>query len=256
MLDRIDLPWGSLEYRLLPAAQPGRPTIVLLHEGLACAALWRDVPDELAARTGCAVLNYSRYSYGGSDIRPLPWAQSYMHDEAIDVLPALLAALRIRDYVLVGHSDGGSIALIHAGGTAARGLRGVVTLAAHVFTEPSGLASIAAAGQAYETGDLRARLARWHTAVDVCFRGWHDTWLAPDFAAWNLECYLPGIRVPALAIQGTGDDYGTAAQVEAIATGCGAGTLMLENCGHTVHRDRREAMLVAVAGFAAGLGDR
>lgn len=255
-MERIALPRGSLEYRLVPAVAAGRPTIVLLHEGLASAGQWRDFPDELAARTGCGVLAYSRYGYGSSDLRPLPWSDSYMHDEAIEVLPALLAALRLRDYMLVGHSDGGSIALIHAGGTAARGLRGLVTLAAHVFTEPSGQASIAAAGRAYRDGDLRDRLARHHAHVDVVFGGWHDTWLRPGFeAAWNIECYLPGIRVPALVVQGRDDQYGTLAQVEAIARGCAGPveTLLFEACGHTIHRDRRDDLLAAIVRFVGRL---
>lgn len=255
-MQQIGLPWGSLEYRMVSAPAAGRPTLVLLHEGLASAGLWRDFPEALTAATGCGALVYSRYGYGNSDVRPLPWANSYMHDEAINVLPPLLAALRIRDYVLIGHSDGGSIALIHAGGTAARGLRGVVTLAAHVFTEPSGQASIAATEVPYEKGELRERLARHHAHVDVVYRGWHDTWLRPDFeAGWNIACYLPGIRVPTLAVQGRDDQYGTLKQVEAIATGV-AGTvetLLFDDCGHTIHRDRRDDLIAAIARFVAAL---
>ncbi|MEQ9643100.1 MAG: alpha/beta fold hydrolase [Alphaproteobacteria bacterium] len=250
-MERIELAWGGLEYRRIDGAQP---TLVLLHEGLACAELWRDIPDELAERTGRAVLVYSRYGYGGSDPRPAPWPKSYMHDEAIEVLPALLAALDIDNYVLIGHSDGGSIALIHAGGTPATGLKGVVSLAAHVFTEPSGLASIAKAGEAYATGELRARLARYHGDVDGCFRGWHDTWMNPAFHDWNLEAYLPAIRVPVLVVQGRDDEYGTQAQVDAIAGGCpDAEALVLEDCGHIIHRDRREVLLAAITAFVDGL---
>lgn len=250
-MERIELAWGGVEYRRIEGAQP---TLVMLHEGLACAELWRDLPDELARLTGRAVLVYSRYGYGASDPRPAPWPRSYMHDEAIDVLPALLTALDIDDYVLIGHSDGGSIALIHAGGTPAQGLRGVVSLAAHVFTEPSGTASIRAAGQAYESGGLRERLARYHKDVDGCFRGWHDTWTEPSFEDWNLEGYLPAIEVPVLVVQGTDDEYGTQAQVDAIAKGCRRATpLVLDNCGHIIHRDQREALVAVVVDFVAGL---
>ena len=250
----VALPWGEIEYRMVPAAQPGRPTLVLLHEGLASAGLWRDFPDALAAATGCGALVYSRYGYGYSDTRPLPWANSYMHDEAINVLPALLRYLHVQQYVLIGHSDGGSVALIHAGGTLARGLRGVVTLAAHVFTEPSGQASIAATEVAYDTGGLRERLARHHADVDTVYRGWHDTWLRPDFeATWDLQCYLPGIRVPTLVVQGRDDQYGTLAQVEAIVRGCAgpAEKLVFGDCGHAIHRDRRDELIAAIAAFVA-----
>lgn len=250
-MERIELAWGGLEYRHIEGAPP---TLVLLHEGLACAELWRDIPDQLARRSGRAVLVYSRYGYGGSDPRPLPWPDSFMHDEAIHVLPALLAALGIRAYVLVGHSDGGSIALIHAGGTPARGLKGVVSLAAHVFTEPGGLASIAKSGEAYASGELRDRLARYHRDVDGCFHGWHDTWLRPSFRDLDLRAYLPAVRVPVLVVQGTDDAYGSQAQVDTIAGGCpDAETLLLQGCGHFIDRDRPEALVAAVVDFVAGL---
>lgn len=227
------------------------PTLVLLHEGLGCVDLWRDFPARLAAASGCGVLAYSRLGYGRSDPCPLPRPLTYMHDEALQVLPALLATVRVRDVILVGHSDGGSIALVHAGGCESPALRGVVTLAAHVFCEELSVRSIAAAKTAFEAGELRARLARYHgTNVDCAFRGWNDAWLDPEFRHWNLESYLPGIRVPVLALQGRDDEYGTGAQVDAIVAGCGAESLLLDDCGHAPQRDREQATLAAVTGFA------
>ena len=232
------------------------PTLVLLHEGLGCVALWRDFPARLAAATGCGVLAYSRLGYGGSDPCPLPRPLTYMHDEALEVLPRVLEVTGIRDAVLVGHSDGGSIALIHAGGHATPALRGVVTFAAHVFCEELSVTSIDAARRAYAQGDLRAKLARYHDHVDCAFLGWNGAWLDPEFMHWNLEAFLPAIGVPVLAIQGRDDEYGTAAQVEAIVSGCGAESLFLDDCGHSPQRDREVATLEAVAGFARRALDR
>ena len=238
--------WGPL-----PDAAP---TLVLLHEGLGCVDMWRDFPGKLAASTGYGVLVYSRLGYGRSDPCPLPRPLTYMHDEALEVLPALLATARVRDCVLVGHSDGGSIALTYAGGTDAPPLRGVVTLAAHVFCEELSVRSIAAAKDAYENDGLRERLARYHGSnVDGAFWGWNRAWLDPEFMHWNLEPYLPDIDVPVLAVQGIDDEYGTAAQVDAIVAGAGAESLLLENCGHSPQRDREQATIEAVAGFVRRL---
>ncbi len=234
------------------------PTLVFLHEGLGCVALWRDFPEKLAAATGCGALVYSRLGYGASEQRPLPWPVTYMHEEALDVLPDLLAAARIRDCILVGHSDGGSVALVYAGGTPAPSLRGVITEAAHVFLEQCSVEAITAASAAYADGDLKARLAKYHGANTECaFRGWADSWLNPDFWNWNLEEYLAGIRVPALVIQGEDDEYGTPAQVEAIATqaGGGAEVLMLPDCGHSPHRDQEPAVLDAMTAFVRRIAD-
>ncbi len=226
------------------------PTLVLLHEGLGCVAMWRDFPARLADATRCGVLAYSRLGYGRSDPCALPRPLTYMHDEALEVLPSVLAVTRVRDAVVVGHSDGGSIALVHAGGTESPVLRGVVTFAAHVFCEELSVRSIAAARDAYEHGDLRARLVRYHGAnVDGAFWGWNRAWLDPEFRHWNLEAYLPGIRVPVLAIQGRDDEYGTAAQVDAIVAGCAAEPLFLDDCGHSPHRDREGATLEALTDF-------
>jgi pimeloyl-ACP methyl ester carboxylesterase len=243
-----------LEVARVGGAAPGRPTLVFLHEGLGSAGLWRDFPAALAARTGCPAFVYSRAGYGASDPVALPRPLSFMHEEA-KRLPALLDAAEIEQAILIGHSDGASIALIYAGSGGAR-LKGLVLEAPHVFVEPLTVASIAKINETYATTDLRAKLARHHGAnVDVAFRGWADSWLDPRFLDWNIEEFLAGIRVPLLVIQGEDDEYGTAAQVERSARQVSGPveTLMLPACGHAPHRDQREAVLAAMAAFIAGL---
>lgn len=229
------------------------PTLVLLHEGLGCVAAWRDWPAQLAAASGLGVLVYSRRGYGDSDGRAPPWPLTYMHEEAA-LLPAVLVSAAVDDAILVGHSDGGSIALIHAGSDGSR-VRGLVTLAAHVFREASSFTAISAAREAYLHADLRARLGKYHRHVDDAFWGWCRAWLDPEFAAWNLESYLPAITAPSLVIQGDADPYGTLAQVDAIARGvAGPGTtLVLPGCGHAPWREREAETTAAVLGFVADL---
>ena len=230
------------------------PTLVFLHEGLGSAAMWRDFPEKLAAATGCGALVYSRAGYGGSDPVPLPRPITYMHDEGLLVLPDLLAAAGIGDHVLIGHSDGASIAIVNGGGTRAAGLKGLVLEAAHVFIEDISVRSIAAAAESYRTTDLPDRLRRWHGAnTDCAFWGWNRAWLDPAFRHWNIEEYLPAIRVPTLAIQGEGDEYGTVAQLDAIRrqAGGGAEILLLPDCGHSPHRDQPAATLAAMTRFIA-----
>lgn len=233
------------------------PTLVLLHEGLGCVAAWRDWPAALAAASGLGVLVYSRRGYGGSEPRPPPWPLTYMHEEGLEILPALLDAAKVRAAVLVGHSDGGSIALIHAGsGVAGPRLRGVVTLAAHVFCEDISVAAITAARTAYVEGDLRARLAKYHgERVDDAFWGWNRAWLDPGFRAWDLRAYLSAITAPLLVIQGEADPYGTLAQVEAIVGGVqGPCTRrVLPGCGHAPWRERADETSAAVLEFAAAV---
>lgn len=242
---------ARLEYRWFGPRPDEAPTIVFLHEGLGSAGLWRDFPARLAEATGCGAVAYSRAGYGRSDAVSLPRPVRFMHDEAA-VLREVLERLEIRDHVLFGHSDGASISLIHAGSDPAPGLRAVIVEAPHVFTEPHGLASIAAIREVYETTDLRDRLARHHGEnVDVAFRGWNDVWLDPEFAAWNIEAYLPSIRAPLLVIQGEDDEYGTWAQVEAIQRQSGGPVevLPVPRCGHSPHRERPESVLAAASAF-------
>lgn len=244
----------QLEVQMIDGADGRADTLVLLHEGLGSLALWRDFPAKLAAATGWRTLVYSRQGYGHSDPMPGPRGVDYMHDEAKIVLPALLDQLGIDRPVLIGHSDGGSIALIHAGGTP-RPVRGIVTMAAHVFVEDITIASIAQAKVAFETTNMGERLGRYHRDAAATFRGWNDIWLHPDFLDWNIESYLPATACPVLAIQGLEDEYGTRAQLDSIALGVGrrARTMLLDNCRHSPHRDRGEAVTSAIADFVGTL---
>ncbi|HTZ68948.1 MAG TPA: alpha/beta hydrolase [Roseiarcus sp.] len=229
------------------------PTVVMLHEGLGCVALWRDFPMQVAAATGWGVLAYSRAAYGGSDPVDLPRPLDYMSREARFSLPAVLDAIRFERGILLGHSDGASIAAIYAGEFADERVEGLVLMAPHLFTEAPGLASIAGAGQAYETGDLRRKLAKYHAHVDNAFRGWNDAWLDPGFREWNIEDKVGRWRVPALVIQGADDQYGTLAQVRAIEARSPAPvkSLILDACRHSPQIDQPQATLDATAAFCA-----
>ena len=242
----IELRGRKIETQRLGPAQG--PMLVLLHEGLGSLGLWRDFPRELSEATGLGAFIYSRAGYGQSDAAPLPRSVRYMHDEA-ELLPGILQVAGITDPILVGHSDGASIAIIAAGqGLAARAL---VLEAPHVFTEESGLASIARIRDLYARTDLRAKLARWHKDVDAAFHGWNGAWLHPDFRRWNLEEYLPAIQSPILMIQGLNDEYGSEAQLRAIERGAGGetATVMLAGCGHSPHKEKPEETLRAISGF-------
>jgi pimeloyl-ACP methyl ester carboxylesterase len=236
------------------------PTLVFLHEGLGSVSTWRDFPQRLADACGFGALVYSRAGYGRSSPVTLPRPLTYMQDEAKEALPHLLDAEGVRACVLVGHSDGASIALVHAGTPLAHSrVRGLLLEAPHVFTESGGLASIAQTKEAFERGDLRARLAKHHDDVDVAFWGWNRAWLDPHFRAWNIEAFLPAIEVPALVIQGTDDEYGSLAQVDAIERGIGSGKggfgrAIFGECGHAPHRDQPELTLAAMTGFVRALG--
>ncbi|HEY8287955.1 MAG TPA: alpha/beta hydrolase, partial [Acetobacteraceae bacterium] len=237
-----------LETRWWGRSPEDAPTLVLLHEGLGCVALWRDLPQRLADATGCGVFAYSRFGYGGSDPVTLPRPMTYMHDEALEVLPRLLDTAAIRRAILVGHSDGGSIAAIHAGGTQDPRLLGVVLIAAHFFTEEMNIASIREIGQTYETGDLRARLARYHRDVDGAFRGWNGAWLDPRFRAFDITGYLPKIQVPVLALQGTDDPYGTEEQLHVLEHHARVPleTMLIPGARHAPHLEVGDATLAAI----------
>jgi len=217
--------------------------------GLGSLRQWRDFPMRVANATGCAALVYSRYGYGQSDVLQEPRTPSFMHDEALRSLPELLSSLRIVAPVLVGHSDGASIALIYAG--AGHLARGLVLEAPHVFVEEHGLAGIREAKRAFETTDLSECLAKYHRDTERTFRGWNDVWLSPAFRDWTIEDCLPGVRCPVLAIQGEDDEYGTMAQLDAIARGVSGpcDLVKLPACGHSPHRDLPEATLTAVTRF-------
>lgn len=237
------------------AARTGRtPELVFLHEGLGSVSHWKSFPAHVAQATGCAVTVYSRYGSGKSDLLSEPRPVTYMHDEALHALPDLLAQLHIENPILIGHSDGASIALIYAG-THDR-VRGLVLLAPHVFVEELSVASIAEAKVKFETTKLREKLAKHHRDAARTFWGWNNIWLHPDFRAWNIEEYLPRITSPILAIQGLDDQYGTMAQVQAIERQSGASVeiLALADCRHSAHRDQPEAVLEAITRFVSAIG--
>jgi pimeloyl-ACP methyl ester carboxylesterase len=213
--------------------------------------MWRDFPRKAAAATGCAAVVYSRYGYGQSEVLRGPRAVDYMHVEALEVLPELLQRLGIDDPVLVGHSDGGSIALIHA---AEHPVTGLVVLAPHVFVEDLSVASIAEARDTFETTDLRDRMARHHRDAEATFRLWNDIWLAPEFRDWNIEDVLGGIDAPVLAVQGEHDQYGTLAQIDAIDAGVrGRFERVVLDARHAPHLEAPEETLEAAAGFIRSL---
>lgn len=235
------------------------PTLTLLHEGLGCVAMWKGFPQQLAELTGWGVLVYSRQGYGGSDPVELPRPLSYMHHEGLEVLPRLLDVAGIRQTVLVGHSDGASIALINAGGVRDPRVIGAVLMAPHVRNEAVCVASIRQAREAYEQGPLRESLERYHGAnVDCAFWGWNRAWLDPGFLAWNIEEYLPDIEIPLLQIQGHQDEYGSSVHLEAIARQARGpvATIWLDDCRHSPQRDQPDAVLDAIADFLPILAGR
>lgn len=238
-----------LETVLHAARRADRPTLVFLHEGLGCVSLWRDFPDRVAQATGCRTLVYSRYGYGRSDVLAEARRPDYMHVEALTVLPQLLRELRIENPVLIGHSDGGSIALIHAG---SRPCAGVAVLAPHLFVEERSVRGIEETVRLFESGDLAQKLARHHQDARRTFYGWADIWRHPDFRAWDIED-LPHLRCPVLAIQGEDDDYAGMAHIDRIAElavdAPGVELLKLADCRHSPHLDQSDAVLAAVVSF-------
>lgn len=256
MSERIEVLGHSIEVAWVGAEHPRGPTLVFLHEGLGCVTLWKEFPASVAERVGMRGLVYSRRGYGSSSPVDLPRPLSYMHDEAKLELPALLTTLGLDDVVLIGHSDGASIALIYAGSPQRARPRGIVLMAPHVFAEDVSIESIAAANDAYLEGGLRARLEKHHgTNTHGAFRGWCDAWLDPEFRRWNLEEFVPNIDCPTLVIQGVDDAYGTLRQVDAIERAMRApcARVVLERCGHSPQRDRPEATLDAIVQWAEAL---
>ncbi|MDR0702519.1 MAG: alpha/beta hydrolase [Azoarcus sp.] len=245
----------TLEYAwVAPEGLPeDAPVLVFLHEGLGCAASWRKFPAALCERLQWRGLVYSRYAYGASTPRPRdePFPGDYLEREALGVLPALLRALEIEKPWLLGHSDGGSIALIAAGSDAAR-YGGIVSIAPHYCVEEICLEGIARACTAYEQGDLRERLAKYHRDVDSAFYGWCNAWLDPRRRGWRIENLLKHITCPSLAIQGAQDEYATLDQIEAIARHAPHTELLaIEGCGHFPFRHAAETVISAIAGFVA-----
>jgi pimeloyl-ACP methyl ester carboxylesterase len=246
-----------LEYRFVGRPPGKAPTLVLLHEGLGSVGLWSDFPDKLSAATGAGVFAYSRAGYGKSSPVTLPRPLSYMHDEARETLPRLLDAIGFERGLLVGHSDGASIAAIYAGSRQDHRVGGLVLIAPHFFTEDPGIASIVEAKKAYETGDLRTRLSRWHADVDNAFKGWNGVWLDPEFRQWDITEFLAYIRVPMLIVQGEDDQYGTVKQIEIAQQECycPVEVALLPGARHSPQRDTPEATLNAISEFVARVFD-
>jgi len=242
----------NLEYRMIGPPPEHAPTIIMLHEGLGSAALWGDFPEKLQAATSAGVFVYSRAGYGASTPVKLPRPLDYMHIEALEVLPKLLERIGFRRGLLVGHSDGASIAAIYAGSVQDHRIQGLALIAPHFIVEDISVTSIAAIKTAYQTTDLRSKLARWHNDVDNAFYGWNGAWLDPEFRNWDISEYLAYIRVPMAILQGANDEYGTIRQVEIARQECYCPVDVTEipNAGHSPHREAPEATLDAISEFA------
>jgi pimeloyl-ACP methyl ester carboxylesterase len=243
---------SDLEYRMIGPAADAAPTIVMLHEGLGSVGQWGDFPERLQAATGAGVFVYSRAGYGGSTPVELPRPRDYKHVEALEILPKLLDEIGFRRGLLLGHSDGASIAAIYAGGVQDHRIRGVAMIAPHFVVEDISVTSIARIKQAYETTNLRSKLKRWHGDVDNAFYGWNAAWLDPKFRDWDISEYLGYIRVPIAILQGADDEYGTIRQVEIAQEECycPVDVTIIPDAGHSPHREAPEATLYAISEFA------
>lgn len=247
----MDVPGGRVEYEDVPG-DPALAPLLFLHEGLGSVRLWRGFPRRLAGATGRRAVAYSRLGHGGSDLPPAKRTPRYMHEEAAEVVPVLRGRLGLERPVLVGHSDGGSIALLHAAG---HDVSGLVVLAPHVFVEDAGLRGIEQARRDYVDGDLRTRMARHHRDPDVTFWNWNDGWLDGAFRDWDIRPELAAITCPVLGVQGTADPYGTVVHVEAVRdAAAGPVTLRVLDCGHAPHLERPGEVDAAVTAFLRGLG--
>jgi pimeloyl-ACP methyl ester carboxylesterase len=251
----LDIGPSRLEYKMIGPRPNEAATFVLLHEGLGSVGLWGDFPMRLAEATGLGVFAYSRSGYGRSSLSVLPRRVTFMHEEARDVLPRVLDAIFLRRGILLGHSDGASIATIYAGSVADHRIRGLVLLAPHFFTEEFGIAEIARMREAYQTADLRSKLARWHADPDNAFYNWSGPWLEPAFRQWDILEELAYIRVPILIIQGEKDQYGTLRQVEVAKEECccPVEAVILKGIRHVPHREAPGAATAAIVDFARRL---
>ena len=237
----------NLDYRSIPGTGP---TLVFLHEGLGSQGLWRSFPDTIAAATGLPAVIYSRHGHGWSDPMTGPRTPRFMHDEALISLPELLEKLDIGDPILIGHSDGASIALIHAG-AGPWSVRAIVAIAPHVFVEEEAIIGVDAARRAFEEDVLAAKMAKHHHDAAATFYSWHDIWKSPGFRDWNLEGDIAGIECPLLLIQCAGDEYGTSRQLDAVEAAVAGPVerVWLEDCGHSAHLDQPDAVAAAVIQF-------
>jgi pimeloyl-ACP methyl ester carboxylesterase len=247
----LDMAPMRLEYRMIGPRPDAAPTIVMLHEGLGSVGLWGTFPDQIAAATGAGVFAYSRAGYGQSSGGQSPRSISFLDEEARLVLPRVLDAIGFQRGLLLGHSDGASIATIYAGSVQDHRVRGLILIAPHFFTEEIGLAEIRRARKSFDSGALRERLKRWHADVDVAFRSWNDPWLDPDFAKWDITEALGYIRVPILIVQGERDQYATLRQIETAQEECFCPVeiALLPGIRHLPHNEAPELTLKMVADF-------
>jgi pimeloyl-ACP methyl ester carboxylesterase len=254
----VEIDGSRLEFTWYGPKPAEAPTLVFLHGGLGSATAWGEYPQKVAEALGCGALVYSRAGYGSSDPALLPRQVDFMHREAVEMLPKILDAFEVRDAGLIGHSNGGSIAIIYCGNAHTSGafVHALVLEAPHVFVEELTVNSIAEAVENYNRGDLKKGLEKYHTHVENTFRSWSEIWLNPKFRSWNIEEYLSSIRVPVLVIQGTKDNFGTLAQVKAIQLQCNAPveTKILPGCRHRPHRERSEETLRTAVDFLKNSG--
>lgn len=245
----------TLEYACYGPTPDQVPTIVMLHEGLGCLALWRDFPQQVAKATGMGVFVYSRQGYGQSDPVELPRPLDFMTREAKEVLPQILDQMGFQHGILLGHSDGATISAIYAGSVQDHRVRGLILMSPHFFTEPDGLAEIAKSTEAFETGGLREKMQKYHRDADGAFYGWNRVWLDPDFEDWNVAEVIDFLRIPTLAVQGRDDQYGTLAQIQEIDVRSYAPVdiAILDDCKHAPHQEQTTQTLAAIADFAVCL---
>jgi pimeloyl-ACP methyl ester carboxylesterase len=241
-----------LEYVDIPANSLHRPPLIFMHEGLGSVAMWRDFPARVAAATGCRTVVYSRHGHGRSSPSPGPHTVRFMHEEALQVLPAVREALGLARPVLVGHSTGASMSLIHAGAGQSE-VAGVVAMAPLCFVEEFNLQSIGKSRHVFRSSDMKQKLSRYHDDAEAVFWSWNNIWLDPAFKQWSIEDCLPGIRCPVLAILGEGDEYCTQLQIDAIvkhaANSPSVGFLKLADCGHQPQRDQPERVIASLMQF-------
>ncbi|HZC56580.1 MAG TPA: alpha/beta hydrolase, partial [Xanthobacteraceae bacterium] len=247
----LDVAPLRLEYRMIGPRPGAAPTIVMLHEGLGSTGLWGSFPDDIAAATGAGVFVYSRSGYGKSPPGNMPRTTAFLNEEACEVLPRVLDAIGFQRGLLLGHSDGASIAAIYAGSMQDHRVRGIVLIAPHFFTEEKGLAEIRRAGKSFAGGALREKLAPWHADVDCAFRSWNEPWLHRDFATWDITDALGYIRVPVLVVQGEDDQYGTLRQVEIVKEECycPVETAIFPGVRHVPQREAPELTLDTIVDF-------
>lgn len=252
----VDVAGHRLEYVDIPAHQVHRPELIFLHEGLGSVSMWRDFPARVAAATGCRTIVYSRFGHGRSSPFPGPHTVRFMHNEGLNILPEFRDKLAIARPVLIGHSTGGPMAMIHAGAGKWE-VAGLVVMAPLCFVEEFNLESIRNAKEIFGTTDMKQKLDRYHDDAEAVFWSWNDIWLNPEFKTWSIEAYLPGIRCPVLAILGEDDEYSTRRQTELIANQAvnspDIDLLYLADCRHSPHRDQPEVVLKAIVEFIDGL---